>query len=97
MQVYRTDAPGRKPGPQDDGAIDEGALDETAAAKFLGCGKSKLLEMRRDGNAPPYYRIGNRVRYPKHQLVAWMDAAVAAAVPVWPRRKPAEQAEEGVA
>lgn len=92
MEVYRTDDRLRKPEHQGDGA-----LDEKAAAKFLRCSPRMLLELRRDGNAPPHYRIGNRVRYPKHLLLAWMEKAVLEAVPVWERRKPADQSKGGVA
>lgn len=82
MQVYRTDDQQRKESPPD-----EGYFDEKAAASFLGCCPRKLLDMRRAGDAPPHYRIGNRVRYPKHLLLAWMEKAVLEAVPVWERRK----------
>jgi len=91
MEVYRTD-----PRPPHIAADeDAGALDEKAAAAFLGCCPRMLLELRRAGKAPPHFRIGNRVRYPRHRLLEWMDKAVLEGVAVWPRRKPAQPADGG--
>lgn len=90
MEVYRTDPDQKKSADST-----SGSLDEKAAAKFLGCCPRKLLEMRRAGAAPPYYRMGNRVRYPTHLLVEWMTTQTTQSVAVWPRRKP--QADGGAA
>ena len=86
MQVYNTPV-----GPPKPASDDAGALDEKTAAKFLGCSPRKLLEMRRAGDAPPFFRIGNRVRYPVHLLRIWMEQVTQAeqSVAVWPRRSPA--------
>jgi len=90
MEVYKQQSLGTNPD-------DAGSLDEKGAAAFLGCGSRKILEMRKSGTAPPHYRVGNRLRYPKHLLVQWMERAVVGSVPVWPRRKAEEQAEGSVA
>jgi hypothetical protein len=68
MEVYRTDTDRRN-------VVDEvGALDERAAAKFLGICPRKLFDIRKAGHGPKHVRIGKRVCYPRHLLVAWLDA-----------------------
>lgn len=44
------------------------------AADYLGMSKSFLDKARVHGDGPPYFKIGNRVRYRRDELDAWMEA-----------------------
>ena len=68
MEVYRPD-PERCKQTGDD----VGTLSEPAAAKFLGISPRSLFALRQAGRGPRHVRIGKRVLYPRHLLVAYLD------------------------
>jgi hypothetical protein len=49
------------------------AVDTKTAATFLGVSKSHLEKLRIDDpeNSPPYFRVGNCVRYSLARLKEW--------------------------
>ncbi|MBW9258607.1 MAG: helix-turn-helix domain-containing protein [Candidatus Thiodiazotropha sp. (ex. Lucinisca nassula)] len=42
--------------------------------RFSGVGRTKLWEMRRDGTAPPFQRIGGRLVVQVDVLADWLDS-----------------------
>jgi predicted DNA-binding transcriptional regulator AlpA len=46
-------------------------LDTDQAADYLGMSASWLAASRCNGTGPPFYKLGNRVRYIKASLDAW--------------------------
>ena len=57
------------------GAGDEqGYLTVKQAAKYLGKGHRSLDRMRIEGGGPPYYKLGNSVRYRRDDLDEWAHA-----------------------
>jgi hypothetical protein len=49
-------------------------LDQDGAAAFIGLAGSTLATLRVRGGGPPFYKIGNRVRYDRADLDAWLSA-----------------------
>ena len=68
MEVYRPDPERCK-----QAGDDVGTLSEPAAAKFLGISPRSLFALRQAGRGPRHVRIGKRVLYPRHLLVAYLD------------------------
>jgi len=44
------------------------------AAVFLGLKRSFLDNRRREGGGPNYSKLGNRIRYGRADLIAWVDS-----------------------
>ena len=72
MEVYRNNSDERK-----QAGDDVGTLSEPAAAKFLGISPRSLFTLRQAGRGPRHVRIGKRVLYPRHLLVAYLDELAA--------------------
>ena len=70
MEVYR-DPRVEKPSPVE---VEAGTMSEWEAARFLGCSPRKLWGLRKAGKGPRFLRYGRAIRYPRHLLLAWMDA-----------------------
>lgn len=51
-----------------------GLLDTNRAAAKLGMSKQTLANWRLRGNGPPFFKIGNAVRYRPEDMEAWIDA-----------------------
>jgi predicted DNA-binding transcriptional regulator AlpA len=43
-------------------------------AELLGFQESTLRQWRTEGIGPPYFRLGNRVRYDSDRVRLWVDA-----------------------
>lgn len=56
-------------------------LSETEAAEFIstrlgiGCSRWTMLNHRKKGSGPPYYKIGGRCLYRPEDIEAWIDAS----------------------
>ena len=48
---------------------------EVDAETLTGYRERSFRQMREQGRAPPFYRIGNRYSYRLHDLAAWIEAA----------------------
>lgn len=49
-------------------------LSPKAAAQIIGKSDDWLERMRkRNGEGPPWYRIGDRIFYPKSSLLEWLE------------------------
>jgi predicted DNA-binding transcriptional regulator AlpA len=70
MEVYR-DPQGEKPSPAE---VATATFSAWEAAEFIGCSERKLWGLRKAGQGPKFIRIGRAIRYPRHLVLAWMDA-----------------------
>jgi excisionase family DNA binding protein len=45
----------------------------TETAKFLGISTKTLREITSNGHGPPYLFIGKAIKYPRTQLLEWIE------------------------
>jgi len=47
-------------------------LTDAEVAEVLGCSRSKLMQLRKNGL--PFIRVGGSIRYDQEQLQLWLDS-----------------------
>ena len=52
-----------------------GLLNNREAAEYLGLSVRTMNRYRVTGDGPPYYRLGNRVRYVRAELDEWVTGS----------------------
>jgi hypothetical protein len=57
-----------------DAASNTAVVDERGAATILGISPATLRNQRSQGRGPKYYRIGRRIVYGVHLVLAYRDA-----------------------
>jgi len=62
---------GHGAGPQGEERIEQRFLSTRQAARYLGKGVRSLDRMRIEGDGPPYYKLGQGVRYTREDLDMW--------------------------
>lgn len=53
--------------------IERGYFQTSAAAAFIDLSDAYLRLLRRRGGGPPFYRLGRRVVYRRHDLIQWVS------------------------
>tara|TARA_R110002020_G_scaffold470161_1_gene695785 strand:- start:1906 stop:2118 length:213 start_codon:yes stop_codon:yes gene_type:complete len=54
--------------------VETQTLNFKEASKVIGCSARYLRELDKRGEAPPYFKLGNRKRFMKDTLTEWLKS-----------------------
>jgi predicted DNA-binding transcriptional regulator AlpA len=52
----------------------DGVLTEREACQIIKLAPTTLAHWRMTGKGPPFYKLGRSVRYPRRELINWLEA-----------------------